>query len=111
LHESLEPGRAALVLGGNGAAEIGEALLYRWIVQCLVERAGELVDDLLRHAFRREDAGPDAHLIVDAELLGGRHVRQGGEALAGRYRVGLDRAGRDLPGHADRLLAEEVDMA
>ncbi len=52
-------------LGGIDAAELAQPLLHRRIVERLVERGGELVDHLLRRALRREDAGPDAHLVVD----------------------------------------------
>ena len=51
-----------------------------------------------RRALRRENPGPDAHLVVDAEFLRGRHVRQRRQPLRGRHGVGLDRAGLDLLG-------------
>ena len=85
--------------------------LHAVVVERLVERAGELRHDRGRRALRREDAGPDAHLVVDAELLRRRHVGQRGEPLGRRDAVGLDRAGLHLLGDADRLFAEEVDVA
>src|SRR5438105_4458399 len=64
LHEGGEYLRRALILAGHRAAELGEPLLHLGVVQRLVERAGKLVDDLLRRTLGREDAGPDAHLVV-----------------------------------------------
>ena len=58
-----------------------------------------------------EDAGPDAHLIIDARLTCGRHIGQCRQALGAGHCIGLDGAGGNLRGHAHRLLAEEIDMA
>src|SRR5215831_17425891 len=111
IHEARELRRGALVLGGQRSAQIGQPGLDSGVVQRLVERGRELVDDVPRRALGRENPGPDAHPIADAGLLRRRHVGQHRQALAGGDAVGLDRAGGNLRGDAHRLLAEEVDVA
>src|SRR5438105_15871196 len=63
MHEASELRRGALVLGRQRSAEIGQANLHSRVVQRLVERGRELVDDLWWRAFGRESRGPDAHPI------------------------------------------------
>src|SRR6185437_8826537 len=68
--------RSAIGLRRHGTAEIDHALLQRRIVERLVERSGELVDDRLRGAFRGEDRAPDIDGKVRvADFLRRRHVR------------------------------------
>ncbi len=111
LHQAIEGRRVPLRLGRDRGAQIAQPFLHRRIVERLVECGRELVDDLLRHALGREDAGPDAHVVVDSGLLGGRDVGQRRQALGGGDAVGLDLAALDLLGHAHRLLAQEIDVA
>ena len=68
-------------LAGTAPPRSARRFCNRGIVERLVERARELLDDLPGNALGGEDPGPDAHLVVDAELLGGRHVGQRGETL------------------------------
>src|SRR5215475_10827605 len=72
LHEALEFRRRALVLGRERSAKIGQPGLDAWVVQRLIERGRELIDDVPRRALGRENPGPDAHLIVDAGFRGRR---------------------------------------
>src|SRR5262245_16003958 len=58
LYEAVELRRRALVSGRERSAEIGQAGLDTRIVQRLVERDCELVDDVPRRALGRENPVP-----------------------------------------------------
>src|SRR6516165_840697 len=100
MHEASELRRGALVLGRQRSAEIGQPNLDSRVVQRLVERGRELVDDLSWRALGRENPGPDAHPIVDTGFLRRRYVGQHSQAPARGDAVRLDRAGGDLRGDA-----------
>src|SRR6266699_6733695 len=59
-HEAIELRRRALVLGRERSAEVGQPGLDARVVQRLVERGRELVDDVPGRALGRENPGPDA---------------------------------------------------
>ncbi len=111
LHILLERRWRALGLARDRPAKVRNPLLHARIVERLIQSIRELRDDRRGRAFRCEDAGPDAHIVIDVHLLRGRHIRQRGEAFAGRNRVGLDRTRFHLLDHAHRLFAEEIDVA
>src|SRR6185437_14312096 len=91
LQQGLEMSGPAFRLGRHRAAKLGELGADRRVVQCFVERSGELGHDILRRAFRREDRAPDAELIVrDAGLLGRRYVGKRGRTRVSGHDIGLD---------------------
>src|SRR5215211_3482028 len=52
LDHLVERRRVPLLLGRNGSAQVGNALLHAGIIECLVERRGKLGDHVLRGAPR-----------------------------------------------------------
>ena len=112
LDQLLQAGRPAIgALSGAVRAELDVALGGRWIVERLVERIHELVDDRLRRALGRHHGVPGAEDEVDAGFLGGRHVGQGLQPRRRRHRIGLDGAALDLRDDVQRLVDHVVDLA
>src|SRR4029077_13688806 len=83
LYEVAELPGCTLLLPRPRAAEAGRPGLTAGVVQRLVERPRELIDDRLRRPFGGENSGPNTHLIVDAGLLGRPHLGPRHHAPAG----------------------------
>src|SRR5262252_10316927 len=106
LDQSGERLLAAPGLVGNDAAEVEQPLARAFIVQRLVERVAELVEDWLWRALGGEQGVPRRRLeLRQPRLARGRHVGESRIAFGGANRIGLDRAALHLRHDVDDLVA------
>ena len=107
--QRLRPAPARL---GDLGAETLQPLAHGGLVEPLVERLGELVDDRLRRALGREHRVERRAIELRQALLdGGRHVRQQRAALLGGDGERLGGAGAHMRQRPEHRIAVVVDLA
>ncbi len=85
---------------------------HRRIIGDVADRGRQLVDHRLRRARRRQHRRPRPGLrILDAGLVDGRHVRQGGRARGAGHRQRAQLAGVDVGNGLQHRREQHVDAA
>src|SRR6516162_7415812 len=111
LHQRSEWLLTSLCRGRNGAAYIGKASARGVVVECLVERIGELVEDRLWYAFWRKQAVPRrSYKLRQPGLQCCRNIRQRRVTFSRRYCISLDRSGLNLLTDITDAVQHVVDL-
>src|SRR5437016_13606170 len=77
-HQSNERLLTSFCLVRNVAADVEQALTHLVVVQCLIERIAEPIENRSRHVLRREQGKPSQSLeFRQPSLLCSRDIRQG----------------------------------
>src|SRR5262249_47560774 len=107
-----KPRLSPLCLVGNIAGKVEQALAYGLVVECSIERVGELVEDRLRCGFGRKQTVPRRHLkLRQPRFDRGRYVGQNGTARRRRNGIDLDRPAMNLLHDIGGRIAGIVDLA
>jgi len=102
---------AASRLVREHASQLEQSFARQFVVERLVERIAELIEDGLGCVFRGEERVPGLGLeFGQAGFLAGGHARQRRAALGRADGIGLDLAALHLLHEIDDLVAHVVDL-